>query len=222
MKKVILILAIVAISEVSFAQSIGVQVGGNLASQSAKSDDTGDLTFSTKSKLGFLFGVVGDIPIANSLSFRPELNYIQKGGKVTIPSIQENSTTLNYLELPLNIIYNMEAGQGNFFFGAGPSIALGLSGKSKFKDLEEGTPEETTDVKFDGKKQADVTDDKDHLKAIDFGFNLLAGYKLSNGLFANIGYTLGLSNISPESGQSGKNRGLTLKVGYCFMNGAKK
>ena len=218
MKKVILSLAIVAISTMSFAQTIGVQVGGNLASTSYKTDNSGGATLSTKSKLGFIIGVVGEVPIASSLSFRPELNFIQKGLKLT-QGTSEATSTLNYLELPLNIVYNTEAGSGKFFFGAGPSIGFGLSGTDK---STEGSNVTSTGVKFDGKTDAEANDNKDHLKAIDFGFNLLAGYKFENGLFANIGYAFGLNNISPENGVSQKNSGLCLKVGYMFMQSAKK
>ena len=219
MKKIILSAAVSAISAMSFAQSYGIQAGGNLASLSFKSSG---LTISTSSKFGFLIGAVGEIPVSKSVDFRPELNYIQKGGKITIPGSSESSTTLNYLELPLNVVYNLPAGDGNVFLGGGPSFGLGLSGKDKSKDLESGGSgtETTTDIKFDGKK--DATDNFEHLKAIDFGINLIGGYKLANGLFFNVGYSFGLSNISVETDETAKNNGLSFKVGYLFNNGKKK
>ncbi len=219
MKKIILNVAASAISAMSFAQSFGIQAGGNLASVSSKSSG---ITISTSSKFGFLIGALGEIPVSKSVNFRPELNYIQKGGKITIPQIIESSTTLNYLELPLNFVYNLPAGDGNVFLGGGPSFGLGLSGKDKSKDLESGGSgaETTTDVKFDGKK--DATDDFDHLKAVDFGINLIGGYKLANGLFFNVGYAFGLSNISVDANATTKNNGLSFKVGYLFDNGKKK
>ena len=114
------------------------------------------------------------------------------------------------------------AGDGNVFLGGGPSFGLGLSGKDKSKDLESGGSgnETTTDIKFDGKK--DATDNFEHLKAIDFGINLIGGYKLANGLFFNVGYSFGLSNISVETDGTAKNNGLSFKVGYLFDNGKKK
>ena len=45
-------------------------------------------------------------------------------------------------------------------------------------------------MKFDGKKDADVTDNNTHLKALDFGGDILAGYKTANGVFVSLGYTL--------------------------------
>ncbi len=33
---------------------------------------------------------------------------------------------MNYLELPLNVVYKFEGGSGNFFAGAGPSLRLWL------------------------------------------------------------------------------------------------
>ena len=218
MKKVLMTLTVAAIATTSFAQSFGVQVGGNLASQSYKYDNSGGITISTKSKFGLILGVVAEMPITEAINFRPELNYIQKGSKFT-SGTDELTTTLNYLELPLNFVYNAEAGSGNAFFGLGPVIGLGLSGTEKSKS---SGSESTTKVKFDGKDNSTSTDDFSHLKSIDFGLNLIAGYKFENGVFANVGYAFGLSNISPDNGGSLKNSGLSIKVGYFFTQADKK
>ncbi|MFT3679769.1 MAG: porin family protein [Ferruginibacter sp.] len=218
MKKIILGIASIAITSILSAQSFGVQVGGNMASQSVKADES-DVSISLQSKTGFIIGVLTEVPIANSLNFRPELNFIQKGSKLNVPGVVETKTSLNYLEIPLNVTYNHPAGTGHVFFGAGPSIGIGLSGKTTGKDLEENV-ELSSDVKFDGKK--DANDDNAHLKRMDFGASVFGGYKFANGLFANIGYAFGLSNISPEEGGSFKNKGTFLKVGFIFGGGNSK
>ena len=233
MKKVILIGAIVFLSTHLNAQiSFGVQVGGNLANVKISDTESGTTTKqNTKVKFGFLVGVVAEIPIASSLSFRPELNFIQKGFKVDQTLSESGATivstgneTSNFIEVPLNVVYNLSVGNGKVFFGIGPSIGYGISGK--FSSLTTTTfPGEPTEiqsdngnVKFDGKKAADISSgDKDtHLKALDFGGNILAGYKMSNGLYLNAGYTLGFSNLNPNAKTSFKTNGLTIKVGFMF------
>ena len=74
-------------------------------------------------------------------------------------------------------------------------------------------------IKFDG--NASATDDASHLKSIDFGFGLLAGYKMSNNLSFSLGYSTSLSDIDPYDGSTTKNNGIAIKVGYMF-GGAKK
>jgi Outer membrane protein beta-barrel domain len=171
------------------------------------------------------------VPIGSALSFRPELNFVQKGFKLDFNQsesgfgiISKGNQTLNFIELPLNVIYNVSAGSGNFFLGAGPAIGYGISGKNSFTSvvMQPGLPDQsTTDnsiVKFDGKKDEDVAadDDNTHLKALDFGGNFLAGYKMSNGLFLNVAYTLGFSNLDPNANSSYKTNGISIKLGYMF------
>lgn len=225
MKKLFLIAAIAAVSTGAIAQvNFGLQVGGNLGNAKSESTYLGTTTKDkTDPKFGFLIGAVAEIPVASNFAFRPELNFIQKGAKSDLTETidgttfsDKDETTLNFIELLLNVIYKVPAGSGTFFIGAGPSIGYGISGKSKWTSTMTGGPSEsgTTDIKFDGKK--DATDDKVHLKALDFGANILAGYKLPMGVFFNIGYTMGFSNLSPYENYSIKTNGLALKIGYMF------
>jgi hypothetical protein len=46
--------------------------------------------------------------------------------------------------------------------------------------------------------------------------SLLAGVRLPGGVFANVGYQYGLSNISGDEDNVYKNRGLQLSIGYFF------
>lgn len=219
MKKVILITVLSAVSIAGIAQAtFGVQVGGNLASAKLEYDAGGTtLKQNNKSMIGFIVGVVAEVPIASSVSFRPELNFIQKGYKFDETQGSDKYTekaTLNYLELPLNFVYNFPSGPGDVFFGIGPSIGYGISGTTKTTST--GDPDEKSDVKFDGKKNDATNDNNAHLKALDLGGDILAGYKLTSGLFFSLGYTFAFTNIIPDDGATLKNRGLALKIGYNF------
>jgi Outer membrane protein beta-barrel domain len=220
MKKFFFVCSVLATASVCTAQTIGLQAGLNLASQTIGGEESGGFTISTSSRPGFLIGAVAQFPLSNSITFRPELNYIQKGSKTADEaSDQSVIIALNYLDLPLNFTYSSDAGKGQVFFGAGPTIGLGLSGYTKVKA---GSEIVSTDIKFDGKSGEELNDGYGHLKAIDIGFNLLAGYYFSNGLFADAGYTFGLGNVSPEAGSSLKNDGFFIKLGYCFGDSGRK
>jgi Outer membrane protein beta-barrel domain len=230
MKKLILSIAIAAIATLGAnAQvSFGIQAGANLASLKSEFTSGGTKTKEKgKTKVGFVAGVVANIPFSSSLSFRPELNFIQKGGKFSstnvtgpITSTDKDNFTLNFVELPLNIVFSLPAGPGRFCVGAGPNISYGLSGKDKYSSTSSGqgfptqSSSGTTKIKFDGDENS--TDPNIHFKALDFGANAFVGYKMDMGLFLNVGYTYGFSNLNPNPNSSLKTAGLFLKVGFAF------
>jgi len=203
MKKVFLIAAIVAISFGTYAQtSFGIHAGANFATMKFEDDDD-----DVKSKVGLVIGALAEIDFGSSISFRPELNFIQKGYKYDETNF-ESKLSLNYIELSPNFVYNVPAGSGKFYIGLGPSFGFGISGKYKTEILGEG--EEEIDVEFGN------DEDNDDFKSFDYGLNILAGYKLPAGLSLTAGYNLGLGNISFDDDDDVKNRGFSIKLGYMF------
>lgn len=119
--------------------------------------------------------------------------------------------TLNFFEVPLNLVFDVPAGgSSTLFFGGGPTLGFGVSGNTRY-----GT--ESQKIKFDGATSS--TDDYEHLKGTDFGGNLLAGIKMNGGVTLSLGYAIGFSNLIPgtntEDG-SMKTNGLNFKLGYLF------
>ena len=228
MKKTILFAALITAAFAGRSQTtFGVHAGINGASFTTKNTVSNQTTTDkADTKVGVIVGINAEIPIAASFFFRPELNFIQKGGNITetqtffgVTTTYKADITTNYLELPLNLVYKFDG--GGLFAGAGPSIGYGISGKAKTKTTTgNSTSEATQDIKFDGDKNAN--DGKGHLKALDFGANFLVGYQFSNNLFLKANYTLGLSDIDPEDNSSTKNRGLGFTVGYRFGGAASK
>lgn len=224
MKKVFLVAAIAAASMGVQAQvQFGIQAGINMGNVKSEYEYMGVTEDSdNKSKIGFLIGGVAEIPVSTNFTFRPELNFIQKGYKNDESEAgysYEEKATASFIELPLNFVYNATAGTGTFFIGAGPNIGFGIGGKIEAEETYAGETETSeVDIKFDGEESP--TDGKVHLKALDFGANIIAGYKMSNGLFFSAGYTMGFSNLSPMENYTFKTNGLQVKIGYMF-GGAK-
>ncbi|MGE5106443.1 MAG: porin family protein [Sphingobacteriales bacterium] len=219
MKKLILSVLLVTAFALVNAQNIrfGVQAGVTFASAKAK---ILGLNITSDSKVGFTAGVLADIPIADQFVFQPSLNFTQKGSKLSETDGAdkiESKQTLNYIELPLNFLFQTEAGSGKFFAGIGPALGYGISGKAKDKETINGTTTETTeDIKFGTDKQ------NDHYKPFEFSGNILAGYELSNGAFIAVNYNLGLNNIDVEgsSDYTYKNRYFGIRIGYKFGGSA--
>lgn len=196
-------ICLVAVSTNSIAQnSFGIQGGATFANQKLSG---GGFNISGEIKVGLTFGVLSTIGISKNFAFRPELNFTQKGSRSSAAN-GGGSENLNYIELPLNFVYRMSKDNTGFFIGAGPSVAFGISGKSK------SDGEDDVKIKFGNGDDAD-------LKALDFGAGAVAGYQLKGGFFVSANYNLGLSNLAPGSDIGdfkARNNYFGLKIGFMF------
>jgi outer membrane protein with beta-barrel domain len=189
---------------------IGLTAGATLASYKARLES---VSVTSKTKVGFTAGLTISSPIGKKFAFRPSLNFVQKGGKQTDEGYSEK-TTFNYIELPLNFVYNAGTSKGMFFIGAGPSLGIGLSGKDKWHD---GTESGSDDIKFGS---GDDTD----LKSFEAGINVLAGYQFKGGFFVTANYNAGVNNVAPDDPDFDTkyhNRYFGISIGYMFSSKAK-
>jgi opacity protein-like surface antigen len=221
MKKTILSLALVA--ALGFAANaqdkpvtFGVKAGLALPSQTSSAMG---ISVSSSSKASFYVGAIADISVSPIFSVQPGLTYVGKGGKLDFseaaeemgldPSELEGAEKItfnySYLEIPVNLVANFNAGTGKFFVGAGPYAAYALSGNAKMGD-------EKIDAEF-GSEEGEM-------KRMEFGLNFLAGYKLANGFNLHAGYGLGLSNLENSSSDginaTTKNRVFSVGLGFNF------
>ena len=194
--KLIFLLLLGLLVQTVYAQKFGIKGGLNLASMSFSED----MENSVKSILGFHIGPVADIELQESLFFNTGILYSIKGFKMEYGS--ENSTTsLNYLDIPLNVAYKFSLGESsNFFVQAGPYLAYALSGKSKYGD-------ESEDIDFEA----------DGIKRMDFGLGIGAGIELGP-IVPSVSYQLGLSNLNDDSEDDTtvKNKVLQFSIAYMF------
>ncbi len=210
MKKTILIAVIsIATLTVLNAQNakIGFTAGTLFSNYTAKVDGETD---NANSVAGLTAGILVDIPAGKNFSFQPGINFVQKGTKdeETYMGVTDKyKLCINAIELPLNFLYNAAGNTGNFFVGAGPSLAFAISGKVKYDD---GTDSYSEDIKF-GNNEAE-----DDLKGMDFGANFLTGYRFPNGLQVSAHYNMGLSNLMIGGSENGtlKSHYFGIKLGF--------
>lgn len=218
MKKMMLVAIGLIIGMAGFSQfSIGVQAIGNLSTASIKNDQ--NIDFTKKSMILPGGGIVAQYDFSEKLSLRTGVNYLQHGIKLNAtidPDVTAKAENkLHYLQLPVNVLYNFPVGNSKIYAGAGGFINYGISGESLQTVRErdnDGTITVTTEKLKAFKKEAD---NGAGLKKVDAGVGALAGIRLDNGIFANVGYQLSLTNSSDDNGKY-KNRGLQLSVG-CFF-----
>src|SRR5258705_9573045 len=209
MKIVASLLLTAFISYTSFAQRFGLQAGTTFSFISSKNFDDSK---SSKLKTGFTSGIFYDLTIVESFSLRMGLNFTQKGGQdkgSTLGTSWKSSETYNYLELPVNCIYAVSAGDGSFLIGVGPSVNFAIGGKRKY---EENGIKQESDIKFGSDKN------RDDYKAFDLAGNFIIGYQLSNGIFITTSYSKGVINMLLDGTSDHKqtNQFFGIRLGYLF------
>ena len=214
MKKV-LFSAVVFFTVISNAQDIkfGAKVGLNI------SNFSGDVTDS-KSLIGAQLGGFAEISISDKFAIQPELLFSMQGAKSEYSESiigdsyrEESKLKLNYLNIPILAKYYVG---DKFAVLAGPQFGILMSAKENY-DITE-TIAGTTDS-YSGSADA-----KDFYKTLAVSFNIGAAFSITENIFVDARYNLGLSSIAKdftdEFGDSTsadiKNNVIQFSVGYKF------
>lgn len=211
MKKVFLATAAMFLAIGVFAQGqplgFGLKAGVNFPKYNfsgSKSD------YETNSTTNFHVTAFLDAPLSSNFSVQPGISLQGKGAELHSSELGTYKQNTMYIEVPVNFAVKFPVqNAGNFFLGAGPYVAFGISGKNKY-DSDWGSTK--TDFEFD----KDGT-----LKGTDFGVNFMGGFQLANGFLIHGGYGLGLTDIRgsnneyfPEDRLT--NRVWTVGLGFLF------
>lgn len=223
MKKKLLSIALILVLSASFAiaqekSKMSFGILGGLNYQNLNGKDAGGDQLKNDMLLGFHGGINVQIPIAPEFYFQPGIMYSTKGAKNTSGSLT-STTKLNYIEVPLNMVYKASLGKGFFMLGFGPYVSYGMSGNVK---TEGGSLTVNRKVKF--KSVVETGDNMlvPYYKAFDAGANIFVGYEMASGLFLQLDTEFGMLNINPEykilsaDKSSTKNTGFGLSLGYRF------
>jgi hypothetical protein len=204
------------------AQTITPKIGMSLAKVNAE-DNTGN-----KSKPGLSLGVAFTQPIGGIFSFQPELLFIQKGSKLDYqesePGFYEidlkGHIIINYLEVPLLLRADFPTNNDaiKVYLNAGPSFAIGLSGKTNL-DLYLEFDGEVIEIKDSGKvKFGDEPNNYEgtdaYIKRFDLGAQLGGGVIIKEKFMIDLRYGIGLIDI--YDGEKSKNNVFQFTVGMPF------
>lgn len=238
MKRLLLTLAFVSITTISNAQKVkfGAKLGTNFSTiKATKPIINGEVAAVVQDNymlFGFHVGGFAEIGLLDKFFFQPELLISSQGSKFESSqteifgsssntySIDQKLNTI-YINVPLLVKYYATE---KFFINAGSQIGFLLSAKQNYTQIQTYT--------FSGSTTIDTTyaediDLKDSFKSIDFSLVAGAGYFFTENIFAEVRYTIGLSNfikkvsyndafISYEYEQIAKNNVLQVSVGYRF------
>ncbi|KAA9340670.1 porin family protein [Adhaeribacter soli] len=214
MKKTATLLGAFALSLLSFQSfsqvKLGLKAGANISTFGYDFKDSEEETLSndiTKNKIGYHVGLAAEFGFTDNLSLQSGLIWTNKGAKYDY-SLSEDGvemeikgkTSLNYLEIPLNLTYKIS----NFQIQAGPYVAYGIGGKeeleSKFTFMgETDTDKDDADVKFKNTVEESDFDEENttFYRALDLGLNFGIGY-MAGPVLLNANYSLGMSNLTPD------------------------
>jgi hypothetical protein len=173
----------------------------------------------------FQVGFIGDWKIGTSLlSIQPGVVFTGKGSKIQRGNpgqvgYYKQESKPYYVEIPVNFVFKAPLGKGNkFFAGAGPYMAIGVSGKTT-----------TESALFSGERSIEFSNDDPTtfnqeegtgfgvLKRFDYGLNATTGLE-GNNVVLGVHYGLGLAKI--QSGQNNgednnnKHRVLSITLGF--------
>jgi OOP family OmpA-OmpF porin len=156
-------------------------------------------------RTGIHFGFIANIPFkaGSNLYFQPSIIFSNKGRKFAMRYDTTVSQTLyvsssefiNYLDLPLNVVYKFRLGKtARFIIGAGPYASFFYTGK-----LRTETVSKNGDYTVDENKDPAVGDGKGKYAVLDYGVNGLAGFEFGR-VFLTANYSRGMKDFyKPEN-----------------------
>jgi len=135
MKKLLVIVAVLAISASSFAQTtFGVKAGVNIANLEASGEG---VSMSFDSKTGVIIGGFAKFHLSEAFALQPELLYSQGGAK-----LGDETFKADYLAIPVMAKYYF----GGFNVQAGPQLGFLMTAKAGDEDIKDEM--NTTDFGF--------------------------------------------------------------------------
>jgi len=162
---------------------------------------------------GFRVGGLMDIGF-KAFSIQPGVFYSTAGGHSrdnfydqsgNLIDYSDDKMVLDYIKIPVNLLYKIKTGSGSVFIGGGGYAAIGVSGKISYFTNQSNSF--TSKLKFGS--------DYGAIKKHDFGINIIEGYRLNSAVAISGEYSIGLVNVYNTTA-SNKNRGFNISVDYFF------
>ena len=171
--------------------------------------------FDSDYKIGYNVGIELNIPLIKSFNLNPEINYTQRGRKITV---KENGWTLNethhYLEFPLILNFQSEVhiknigpfkniGTITWFLGAGPNLSYLLGGSGELETVSLITD---YDISFGGQESdyhyMTFHDVNRWQWGLDFNAGIISPLKNGKSLVTTLRFTYGNTQLGTDDGSS--------------------
>ncbi|MCL2027688.1 MAG: PorT family protein [Bacteroidales bacterium] len=232
MKKIILLISSLLLVQFATAQvNIGARMGLNLGMFDMENKNIEE-DYKMEPNSSILIKMDVDMPFSTVFSFRTGLGLVIKGAEIDgLPESKIHPDTnwsllyrMNYLEVPLLLVARAETDfYGTFYFGAGPTLSLGVGGKMDLfaKHKDDGGQRQITEPIVWGNKPApsDKLHNYNYFRRFDLGLGAMFSYQLPrSGLAFTLSYNKALRNISPNEGVDLKTSYVGLSIGFIMKN----
>ena len=160
-------------------------------------------------QLNYQAGVFMEYRFTNRFSIAPEVVFAAQGGKYDVKDYNDGdgyfdakfTENVNYINIPVMFKYYVTPALS---IDLGPQ--LGINVYSKY----------TVESKDKNLNINETLDQKDDTKTIDVGVGLGLTYNITNDVFVQGRYTLGLTEVFDKSWDTGKNGNAQIAIGYRF------
>lgn len=169
----------------------------------------------------FSAGLVAEFNLSKLFKIRSELLYFEKGWEHYLYDntkgsyyIFENFYKINYLELPVRIVYGTPVGAGRAYIGIGPALSYGISGTQH--SVYTPIPGSSV-IPYDTSFSIKLGSDSGEFKKVQVGLNAIIGYEFEFGLFLQISYDLGFNGIVSSNNGATKQNFSVFQFGLGYM-----
>ena len=160
-------------------------------------------------QLNYQAGLFMEYRFTSRFSIAPEVVFAAQGGKYEVKDYNDGdgyfdakfTENVNYINIPVMFKYYVTPALS---IDLGPQ--LGINVYSKY----------TVESKDKNLNIKETIDQKDDTKAIDVGVGLGLTYNITNDVFVQGRYTLGLTDVFDKSWDTGKNGNAQIAIGYRF------
>ena len=160
-------------------------------------------------QLNYQAGLFMEYRFTSRFSIAPEVVFAAQGGKYEVKDYNDGdgyfdakfTDNINYINIPVMFKYYVTPALS---IDLGPQ--LGINVYSKY----------TVESKDKHLNIKETIDQKDDTKAIDVGVGLGLTYNITNDVFVQGRYTLGLTEVFDKSWDTGKNGNAQIAIGYRF------
>lgn len=208
-----------AVSNFGFANSgyEGYYESGGLLTDMSETKEEYKKKF--RLRIGMQLGLGVDIYLTDALSFEPGLRYMQKGAgfssKITDPNFgtmeTEMEQTFHYVEIPLNLNYQIELGDWKWQLTGGPTLGYMADFRLQYA-YDIASFGGTDEFKFDTRSEKDLKSEiREDLMPFDIGVNVGTRLEYEN-FSVYLQYNRSFNEVWIDAPE--RNQALTLGVGY--------
>ena len=146
-------------------------------------------------------GMVTNLDIHGPIRLQAEFLLTGFGVRVIDQTYGNYKRGIIYFKVPIDVLYMLKAGPGNFQLGVGPYIAKALYGVSRDAKMSFGN------------------NTNNDMRGGDWGIDGRAEYITQKGLFVSLDYDAGLENVLPaaQPGNAIRNYDVDLSLGIFFI-----